>query len=114
VAAEKKIYLFGPLHDGKWTRSDLGQAKFLGVSGPGMEACLTLQARAKTGRNSTKLPIEKAVLDAVRLELDIQGATYELERARKRSRTDRPVVEKPSMSKEDALAMFEEEGSDEE
>jgi len=69
---------------------------------------------ARQGRDPEKLPIEKAFLEAVRAELDIQGATYEEERARKRRRTDRPVAPQPKIAEVDALAMFEQEGDDEE
>lgn len=113
-AAEKKIYLYGPKFNGKWTRADAGQAKFLGVSKPGMKAYLDLMAQAEAGRHPSKLPIEQAVLDAVRLELDIQGSTYEEERARKRRRTNRPVQAQPRMAEAQALAMFQDEGSDDE
>jgi len=113
-AAERKKNLFVPLHDGKWTRSDLRQAKFLGVRPEGMQAHLVFQERAQHGLQPSKLPIEKAVTDPLRLELDIQGATCEEERSRKRRRTARPVEQKPSMSTEGALAVFEEESGDEE
>jgi len=69
--------------------------------------------RADQGHDSSKLPLEQAVLDAVRLELDIQGETFEQERARKRRRTNRPVQEQPRMGEEQALAHFQDEGSDE-
>jgi len=66
--AEKKIYLCGPFHNGKWTRMDAGQSKFLGVEKDSMKAYLALMGRADQGRNPSKLPLEQAVLDAVRLE----------------------------------------------
>jgi hypothetical protein len=69
---------------------------------------------ARQGRLPKKLPIEEALLKAVRLELDIQGATFEEERARKRRRTNRPVAAQPQMAEEEALAMFQDEGEDEE
>jgi len=112
-AAEKKIYIYGPLHNGKWTRADAAQSKFWGVELPGMKAHLTLTVKAVQGRDPSKLPLEKAVLKAVRLELDIQGETYEEERARKRKRSNRPVQEQPQMGEEQALAHFQDEGSDE-
>jgi len=112
--AEKKIYLYGPLYNGKWTRADAGQSKFLGVEPPGMKAYLALMAKAEQGRDPSKLPLEKAVLDAVRLELDIQGETFEQERNRKRRRTNRPVQEQPRMGEAQALAHFQDDGSDEE
>jgi len=114
TSAEKKIYLYGPLYNGKWTRVDAGQSKFLGVEKADMKTYVALMAKADQGRNSSELPLEKAVLDAVRLELDIQGETYEQEWARKRRRTNRPVQEQPHMGEEQALAHFQDEGSDEE
>jgi len=112
--AEKKICLCGPLCNGKWTRADAGQSKFLGVEKDGMKAYLALMGKADQGRDPSKLPLEQAVLDAVRLELDIQGEPFEQERAKKRHRTNRPVAEEPCMGEEQALAHFQDEGSDEE
>ena len=112
--AEKKIYLHGPLFNGKWTQSDMGQAKFRGVDPDGITAYMTWCDVARQGRRPEKLPIEEALLKAVRLELDIQGATFEEERARKRRRTNRPVAAQPQMAEEEALAMFQDEGEDEE
>jgi len=64
---EKKIYLSGPLYNGKWTRADAGQSKFLGVEPPSMKAFLVLMGKADQGCDSSKLPLEQDVLDAVRL-----------------------------------------------
>ena len=79
-----------------------------------MQAYLALMGRADQGRDPSKLPLEQAVLDAVRLELDIQGETFEQERNRKRRRTNRPVQEQPRMGEAQALAHFQDDGSDEE
>lgn len=54
--AEKKIYLYGPLYNGKWTRADAGQSKFLGVEPPGMKAHVALMAKADQGRNLSNPP----------------------------------------------------------
>jgi len=113
-AAEKKIYIYGPLYNGKWTRTDAGQNKYLGVEPEGMQAYMVLMAKAIQGRDPSKLPLEQAVLKAVRLELDIQGETHEEERSRKRKRSNRPVQEQPRMGEEQALAHFQDEGSGEE
>jgi len=102
------------LDNGKWTRADVGQSKFLGVEPAGMKAYVALMGRADQGHNPSKLPLEKAVLDAVRLELDIQGETFEQERARKHCRTNPPFQEEPRMGEEQALTQFQDEGSDEE
>ena len=86
----------------------------MGVSQAGIQVYNDLCDRARKGRHPSKLPIEQAVLVAVRAEMGIQGATYEEERARKRRRVDRPVVVQPKMAEADALAMFEDEGDEEE
>ena len=111
---EKTIYLYFPLYNSKWTRADAGQSKFLGVEPPDMKAYLVLMGKADQGHDPSKLPLEQAVFDAVRLELDIKGETYEEERARERCRTNRPVQEQPRMGEAQALAHFQDEGSDEE
>jgi hypothetical protein len=86
----------------------------LAVEPEGIEEYMALCEVARQGRDPLKLPIEEAFLKAVRAELDIQGATFEEERARKRRRTDRPVAPQAKMAVKDALAMFEQEEDEEE
>lgn len=86
----------------------------MGVEADGLTAYLDWSNAASQGRQPEKLAIEEAFLTRVRAELNIEGATHEEERARKRRRTNRPVAPQPRMAKEDALAMFQDDGEEEE
>lgn len=92
----------------------MGQAKFQGIDPEGLTAYMTWCDVAHQGRRPEKLPIEEAFLAKIRAELRIEGATHEEERARKRRRVNRPVQPPPRMAENEALAMFQDEGDDEE